>query len=624
MIGTITAVVVAIYAGNWQAELLYGDLVVQQSGVFCGDGRCEGGESPFGCDPYLDPRTGQMAGCDGHIFCQEDCVEDDEDDGRCNPYDCKDANGNQPQRCTADGHPINYFVDPCTPICPQLSCAAPPEGCNYVPPYKENDQGCQISCGELVCEPKPPEDRCAQMRCENGCKDGQCIKPAAPRVCKTSRGIYQVGDTFKSDDGCNKCYCNPDTTISCTEMACNIQEPQQVCIVDGQKYWPGDSFMDSDGCNKCHCGENGQAACTKMFCPEPREQPQDHGCYSSQDCGSGTVCSVEFGDCTPPRGDPALDVCTGFCMRKEFAYPEVLPKCDSQADCSGGRVCTKGMKQECLEECPLSKSICMMMCDGRCIIPDIDGDYDDWNSEEPEVFEDVGECSFLIMCQGPQGMYEVRACDAAGNRVQDPCGGNYDFDDGMRPIEPEFEEEVITAPIENRFEDVQTGTLEGTAANALASEGVIGGFPDGSFRGGNPVNRAEAAKFLLMARYGFVPEGRNNNLFLDVLEGEWYVKYVVQAAQLDIISGYSDRTFRPANTVNTAEFLKMLSKTFGLPQDLAHDYTDVPDGAWFAKYAGAAQVYGLFPGRPIGQLQPERLLSRGEVAIAIYKLMENQ
>ncbi|MDA1292962.1 MAG: S-layer homology domain-containing protein, partial [bacterium] len=510
--------------------------------------------------------------------------------------------------------------------CPSILCSEAPPGCQYVPPYKTNDQGCQVNCGKLICESQPPEDQCSTMRCENGCKDGQCIKPAAPRVCKTRRGTYQVGDTFTAEDGCNKCYCNPDTTISCTEMACNIQEPQQACFVDGQQYWPGDSFIAADGCNKCFCSESGQAACTKMFCPEPQEPPHgpDHGCYSSQDCGAGTVCSVDFGDCIPPRGDPALDVCTGFCMRKEFAYPEVLPKCESQADCSGGRVCTKGMKQECLEECPLSKSICMMMCDGRCIIPDIDSDYDDWNSEEPEVFEDVGECSFLIMCQGPQGMYEVQACDAAGNRVQDPCGGNYDFDYGMRPIEPEFEEEVITTPIENRFEDVQTGTLEGTAANALASDGVIGGFPDGTFRGDNPVNRAEAAKFLLMARYGLVNDARNDNLFLDVLEGEWYVKYVVQAAEYDIISGYSDRTFRPANTVNTAEFLKMLSKTFGLPQDLSHDYTDVPDGAWFAKYAGAAQVHGLFPGRPIGQLQPEKLLTRGEVAIAIYKLMENQ
>ena len=244
--------------------------------------------------------------------------------------------------------------------------------------------------------------------------------------------------------------------------------------------------------------------------------------------------------------------------------------------------------------------------------------------QDHEESEDLGECGLFVLCQGPQGMYEVRSCDATGNRVPDPCGSNYDFDDGMRPIEPEFEGEVITLPVMNRFNDVTSQTLEGEAANALAEKDIIGGFPDGSFRGSQPVNRAEAAKFLLMSRLGVKHSALNNGRFADVLEGEWYVKYVVTAADLGIIDGYKDGTFRPANTVNTAEFLKMLTGAFDLPQNIEHSFTDVPSDAWFSKYAGVADAFNLFPGRPEGKLQPERLLTRGEVSIAIYRILNAQ
>ena len=189
----------------------------------------------------------------------------------------------------------------------------------------------------------------------------------------------------------------------------------------------------------------------------------------------------------------------------------------------------------------------------------------------------------------------------------------------------EYEDEVRTVPVHDisRFSDVEVDTLEGQAANELASRSIIGGRPDGTFGGGDPVNRAEAAKFLLVSRFGGVGDHRNNGRFLDLLEGEWYVKYVIEAASLGIISGYSDRTFRPAQTVNTSEFLKMLSETYDLPLNLPHNFSDVFAGVWFEKYAGVADKYDLFPGRVAqGKLQPERLLTRGDVAIAIYRLLE--
>jgi hypothetical protein len=188
-----------------------------------------------------------------------------------------------------------------------------------------------------------------------------------------------------------------------------------------------------------------------------------------------------------------------------------------------------------------------------------------------------------------------------------------------------YEDEVITKidQFKNPFPDTDMLTLEGQAAAELYRRAIIGGYPDGEFKGFRLVNRAEAAKFLLLSKFESVDEIQNNGQFPDVLEGEWYVKYVVTAAIKNIINGYPDGYFRPANPVNTAEFLKMLTLTFGLEENLPYDYEDVSDTDWFAKYAGVAQKYDLFPERTT-YLNPGTKLTRDDVAVAIYQYLSNR
>ena len=183
-----------------------------------------------------------------------------------------------------------------------------------------------------------------------------------------------------------------------------------------------------------------------------------------------------------------------------------------------------------------------------------------------------------------------------------------------------YEDEVLTTFNSNPFPDTNISDLEGKAAAELYRRAVIGGFPDGQFKGVRMVNRAEAAKFLLLARFGTVAEVSNNGQFSDVLDGQWYTSFVVTAALKGIIGGYPDGSFKPANSVNTAEFLKMLTLTFGLDENQSYSYSDVPSDAWFARYAGTAKRYNLFPKRS-GQLKPEQELTRNEIAVAIYQYL---
>lgn len=38
------------------------------------------------------------------------------------------------------------------------------------------------------------------------------------------------------------------------------------CHYNGIQYWAGDSFRSTDGCNTCYCSAHGGTVCTEMFC----------------------------------------------------------------------------------------------------------------------------------------------------------------------------------------------------------------------------------------------------------------------------------------------------------------------------------------------------------------------
>lgn len=180
-----------------------------------------------------------------------------------------------------------------------------------------------------------------------------------------------------------------------------------------------------------------------------------------------------------------------------------------------------------------------------------------------------------------------------------------------------------TTSITNPFTDTNVSTLEGKAAAELYYRGVVRGYPDGLFRGQQPINRAETAKLLLLSRYNSVGTGSLSSSFTDVEPDAWYAKYVGVASQYEIIDGYPDHSFKPGDTVNMAEFIKMISRTFGLQEGLASSFADISPNDWFFPYAGAVQKYQLFPNRNT-LLLPDTPLTRDEVAVAIYQYLRNR
>lgn len=88
---------------------------------------------------------------------------------------------------------------------------------------------------------------------------------------------------------------------------------------------------------------------------------------------------------------------------------------------------------------------------------------------------------------------------------------------------------------------------------------IIEGYPDGSMRPDDPVNRAEALKILLNASRIEPAAGSGATIgFSDVMVDAWFAPYVQSAQELTVIEGYPDGTFRPGQPITRAEAAKII------------------------------------------------------------------
>ncbi|MFA4890849.1 MAG: S-layer homology domain-containing protein [Candidatus Gracilibacteria bacterium] len=182
--------------------------------------------------------------------------------------------------------------------------------------------------------------------------------------------------------------------------------------------------------------------------------------------------------------------------------------------------------------------------------------------------------------------------------------------------------------VANAFSDIDEDYLYIDAINYLADEGIISGYPDGTFRPFDTISRGELAKILTQKSLGDGPYPSNyQNCFPDVKD-EWFAPYVCYAHSQGWFSGYDDGYFRPGNEVNRVEAIRMLITSQGLGDqvdDYDHEYIfdDVDNNAWYAPYLYVAKVNGLLTEDDYGYgvYYPGHLMERGEISENLYRTL---
>lgn len=176
------------------------------------------------------------------------------------------------------------------------------------------------------------------------------------------------------------------------------------------------------------------------------------------------------------------------------------------------------------------------------------------------------------------------------------------------------------------FTDVPTNYWARAYIEALASQNIIAGFPDGSFKPNEPVTRAQFATIITKA---LTPAAKRNAIdFRDVSRNFWAYAAIQSAYRSQFVSGYPDGTFKPQQEIPRVQALVSLANGLGLTANNQNVISIYADASQIPGYAvgpvAAATTRQLVINYPtVRQLNPNRPATRAEIAAFVYQALVN-
>lgn len=174
------------------------------------------------------------------------------------------------------------------------------------------------------------------------------------------------------------------------------------------------------------------------------------------------------------------------------------------------------------------------------------------------------------------------------------------------------------------YPDVTDDYSYKTAVDFITGQGIVSGYPDGTYRPNRTINRAEFTKIIVGAGLDYDPGQDPSGFdiyqpvglsFSDIEAGAWYIPYLRKAVENGIISGYPDGTFKPSAEINLVEASKILVKTLEVA-------TQEPKGGeWYSEYIEALTGSNFIPS---SFTYLSQTVTRGEMAEMVWRILEGK
>lgn len=145
----------------------------------------------------------------------------------------------------------------------------------------------------------------------------------------------------------------------------------------------------------------------------------------------------------------------------------------------------------------------------------------------------------------------------------------------------------------------------------------VSGYGDGTFRPDQSATRAEVASMLYSLLKDEYKRDIAEDQFNDI-KGHWSNKQINTVASLGLVSGYKDGTFQPDRAVTRGEMAAILSNLFDdVDTNNAKNFTDI-SGHWSASYVKKASTLGIVSGYADGTFKPDAKITRAQLVTMIH------
>lgn len=184
------------------------------------------------------------------------------------------------------------------------------------------------------------------------------------------------------------------------------------------------------------------------------------------------------------------------------------------------------------------------------------------------------------------------------------------------------DKEAVPNP-EAQFSDI-AGNWAESSIKLAANLGLVKGYDDGTFKPGRSVTRAEFAAMLAHALK--LPQADGELAFTDKAQiGAWAREAIAKAVEAGIIKGYADGSFRPNAEITRMEMAAMIANALKLtiPANPVSGFAD--DGAipaWGRGAVAAIKELGLIKGTDDNRFNPAAPATRAEAVTILIRMLE--
>lgn len=169
------------------------------------------------------------------------------------------------------------------------------------------------------------------------------------------------------------------------------------------------------------------------------------------------------------------------------------------------------------------------------------------------------------------------------------------------------------------FDDVFYTDKYGPEITYLHAEGIVSGYPDGTFRPNNPITRGQAVEILSLALH--LDSTQRDTGFRDVAASHPLSGHIAAAAEAGIIST-KDKFFRPDKELTRGQAAVMLQRAFKFPAASKSGFRDVKKNSRYNEAVSALVYQGVITKAPGKKFRPNKPALRGQFAAYVARSIE--